>query len=520
MVDISKIPSNPGCYLHKDKKGKIIYVGKAKNLKKRVASYFSKVHPDEKTRQLVKNIEDVDFIVTDNEIEAMILENTLIKKNKPKYNINLKDSKGFSYIHVTEEEYPRVLVARKKLKSGKLFGPFVSGSERKYIMKFLKRVFQIRTCRKFPKRACLRHHIGLCLAPCVNPDVKEQYLKEIDKVIRTLKGDTEKLTLSLEDEMKRHSENAEFEKAMVLRDQINALSHLAERQKMQREKRYDEDIINYIVQDEKVFLLLFNIYRGTLANKQEFSFDYSTDFLEEFLVQYYSDSKVPKEVILPENVEPSIERFLEKKRGSKVQVTVPKIGEKQKLLLLVQKNLEISFFGDLTKMEELRKKLNLQEIPRVIECFDISHISGTSTVGSMVQFRMGKPDKSNYRRFRIRTVEGIDDFAAISEVVRRRYSRLLAENSEMPDLVIIDGGRGQLNAALAELEKLSLRIPVIGIAKKLEEIYVPGLKRPMRWKKHVALRFIQEIRDEAHRFAIKYNRLLRKKKQIDENLRS
>ncbi len=283
---------------------------------------------------------------------------------------------------------------------------------------------------------------------------------------------------------------------------------------MERNRKYNEDIIHYTVQNNNVYLLLFNIYKGVLSNKSEFIFDYKKDFLEEFLVQYYSENEIPKEIILPHKVEDSISEFLTYKKKSKVVITVPKKGEKKKLLDLVKKNVEISFFGDFIKVEELQKKLGLNDLPVVIECFDISHLSGTSTVGSMVQFRNGKADKSNYRRFKIKSPEAFqDDFAAISEVVRRRYTRLKEENLPLPDLIIIDGGQGQLLSALRELKKLSLRIPTISIAKKFEEIYLPGRKDPLRIdRKEKALQFIQEIRDEAHRFAVKYNRLLRSKK--------
>jgi excinuclease ABC subunit C len=259
--------------------------------------------------------------------------------------------------------------------------------------------------------------------------------------------------------------------------------------------------------------MLFNIYKGTLSTKNEFVFGFTPDFFEEFIVQYYSENPIPSEVIVPQKLSDSLAVFLKHKRKKKVRIVVPKKAAKKQLLDLVIKNIEIMFFGDVSKVEELHRQLNLQELPQVIECFDISHLSGTSMVGSMVQYRNGKPDKTNYRRFRIRTVEGIDDVAAIAEVVRRRYTRLKQENAEMPHLIIIDGGRGQLNSAVLELEKLDVKIPVISIAKQFEEIYLPGSSQPVHLiKKEKALLFIQEIRDEAHRFAISYNRLLRKKK--------
>jgi excinuclease ABC subunit C len=319
----------------------------------------------------------------------------------------------------------------------------------------------------------------------------------------------------MELEMRQDSKRLEFEKALLIRNQMEAITHLQEHQNMQRQLSYDEDVMNYLVRNDTVYLMLFNVYKGTLSQKNEFVFDFNQDFLEEFIVQYYSENPVPSEVIVPAKMTEAIATFLKAKRKKKVTLLVPRKGSKKQLLDLVLKNIEITFFGDMNKVEELKTHLQLQDTPLIIECFDISHLSGTSTVGSIVQFRNGKPDKSNYRRFRIRTVEGIDDVAAIAEVVRRRYTRLKEENIEMPHLIVVDGGRGQLNAAVFELEKLGLKIPIISIAKQFEEIYIPGKLFPLRMdRKEKALQFIQEIRDEAHRFAIAYNRLLRKKKLI------
>ncbi len=515
MLDLKILPNEPGCYLFKDKKDSVIYIGKAKNLKKRVKSYFQKEDFDIKTQSMIKHIKTLDFIATDSEVEALILEDTLIKKYQPKYNIRLKDAKSHSYIILTGEEYPRVLIARKKIGNGRFYGPFVSANERDYVLQFLKKTFLLRTCMKMPKKVCLRYHINLCDGPCVGFVSKDDYNSKINKVKLILSGKTEKLLKNLELEMKKQSEKNQFEKALATRNQINAINHLNERQNMQREKKYNEDIINYQIKDDKVYLMVFNIYKGTLTNKNEFVFDYNPDFLEEFIVQYYSDALVPKELIVPTKLSDSIALFLKNKKGKKVIVTKPQKGEKKQLLELVEKNIEIAFFADIDKVKTLKNRLHLHESPDIIECFDISHLSGTSTVGSMVQYRFGKPDKNNYRRFRIRSVEGIDDTSAIAEVVRRRYARLKKEDSEYPNLIIIDGGRGQLNFALQELVKLDLKIPIISIAKQFEEIYFPGLLEPLKLsKKDKALQFIQEIRDEAHRFAIKYNRLLRKKELI------
>ncbi len=515
MFDTMNLPNEPGCYLFKDKNENVIYVGKAKNLKKRIKQYSKKNDFDIKTQSMLNYIKSVDFVATDNEVEALILENTLIKKYQPKYNIRLKDAKTHSYILLTDEKYPRILIARQKNEKGKYFGPFVSATERDYVLRFLKKTFLIRSCKRLPKKACLRYHINLCEAPCIGLISQKDYENKIENVKLILTGHTDKLIKKLKTDMKSFSNNNYFESALKIRNQITAIEHLNERQNMQREKKYNEDIINYEIKDDKVYLMLFNIYKGTLNNKVDFVFDYNSDFLEEFIVQYYSDSPVPKDLILPIKLSDSIATFLENLKGSKVKIIKPEKGEKRQLLNLVLKNIEITFFADIDKVETLKTKLNLQENPNVIECFDISHLSGTSTAGSMVQFRNGKPDKSNYRRFKIRSVEGIDDTAAIAEVVRRRYFRLKSEDADLPDLIIIDGGRGQLNFSLQELVKLDLKIPIISIAKQFEEIYLPGRILPLRIsKKDKALQFIQEIRDEAHRFAIKYNRLLRKKELI------
>jgi excinuclease ABC subunit C len=515
MIDYSNIPTNPGCYLFKDKKNNVVYVGKAKNLKKRVNSYFQKKDLDSKTQLMMEYVDSVDFIATDNEVEALILENNLIKKNSPKYNIDLKDSKRFAYIQLTDDDFPRILYARRPSGKGKFFGPFVSAAARDDIIWLLKKTFQIRTCKRMPKKACLRYHINLCLAPCIGKVSKKEYSEVIGKVEMVLKGKTGELVKSLTSEMKKASKKEEFEQALELRNQISAIKWLSEKQDMERMKRYNEDILNYVVKGGKVYLILFNIYKGILENKQEFEFNYNDDFLEEFIVQYYSENNVPKELLLPENTDDSIVTFLKDRREGAVSVKVPQKGDKKRLLDLVQMNVELTFFGDTEKLVDLKNKLKLQDIPTVIECFDVSHLSGTSTVASMVQFRNAKADKSNYRRFKIRTVEGIDDFAAIGEVVKRRYRRLKREKTSMPDLIIIDGGMGQLNSALNQLSELDLKIPVISIAKKFEKIYVPGLSFPMSLdKKSKAQKLIQEIRDEAHRFALSYSKQLRNKEMI------
>ena len=511
------LPELPGCYLYKDKEGKIIYVGKAKDIKKRVLSYYSKRILDEKTKSLVENVADVEFFVTANEVEAFLLESNLIRKHQPKYNIDLKASSRYAHILVTDEQYPRLLVARNKEIRGRVYGPFVSAEKRDLILKSLKTSFQIRTCSRLPKKSCLRHHLGLCCAPCIDNIGEAEYNERIKRIESFLKGNTDSLIKELTKEMLSASDKRQFEKARELRDQIFAVKSLSERQKVELEKSYDEDIIDFLVRDGIVYLILFNINKGVLTTKREFSFDYHEGFLSEFITQFYAENKLPKELILRRELpDKGIRAYLESLRNGPVTITVPKKGDKLGLLNLVKENIEVSFFTYNKMLSAARDELKLTDIPRVIECFDISNISGTYTAGSMVQFREGIPDKSNYRRFRIRTFMGIDDFAGIYEVVKRRYYGQLIGRKEMPDLILIDGGRGQLDAGLKALQELGLKIPMLSLAKRLEEIYVPGLSHPLRLRKDSkALKLLIQIRNEAHRFAINYHKLLRSKGMLE-----
>jgi len=504
------IPDDPGCYLFRDRDGSVIYVGKAKNLKKRVSSYFRKHGQDRKTEIMTGKIADIEVIATSNEVEAYILENSLIKKHLPRYNIDLKDAKTYAYIRLTDEPFPRIMIARSTSEPGSYFGPFVSARERDYVLSVVKRVFRLRSCRRMTKRACLRYHIGSCSAPCKGLITEEEYGKQVRKAESVLRGKSREIIAGLREEMAGYAAGEEYELAMDRRDQISAVEHLAGRQHVDRQKDHDEEIINYITADGRVCLMLFHVDRGTITEKQEYLFDASDNILEEFMIRYYADNMPPKEIIIPHNPGEALADYLSGIRGNRVLLTVPKKGTKKELLDLVSRNIEISFTGEKKRLEALAKALHLPEPPQVIECFDISHLHGTAMVGSMVRFTHGRPDKQHYRRFRIRSVEGIDDYASINEVVYRRYSRLKKEESRLPDLVIIDGGPGQLGAAREALKALEIRLPVISIAKRLEEIYLPGRKAPLDIPKNEsASLLIQEIRDEAHRFAINYNRLLR-----------
>lgn len=515
MISLDSLPHLPGCYLFLDSpedKGNIIYVGKAKDLKKRVSNYFQKQSHGPRTAALVAAIKGVDFIVTNTEVEALLLENTLVKKHQPRYNIKLKDSSRYASIHLTDEQFPRIRISRKAQGPGSFYGPFVSAKERGIVFQIVRKAFGLRTCKRLPRRACLRYHLGHCSGPCIGKITKKDYLTRVERAKHSLGGKTTELIKSLKEEMTNRACKQDFERAIELRDEINALERLQERQSVEQNRKYDQDVLSYSIDGENVYLMLFKVYRGTLEGKEEYQFPYIEDFLEEFIVQYYSENEPPEELITSEPLDDSLVEFLSHVKGKKVRVTIPKQGEKKELLLLSQKNLEIRFFGDRAKLAALQEALHLPGKPQVIECFDISHLSGSFTVGSMVQFRGGRPDKSNYRRFKIRDVQGVDDFASIAEVVRRRYSKLKKEDKEFPDLIVIDGGAGQLSSALRELRDMRVKVPIVSLAKREEEIYVPGLDKPLNVKKNEkASLYLQEIRDEAHRFAIAYNRLLRKK---------
>jgi excinuclease ABC subunit C len=511
MISPDSLPHLPGCYLFKDSREEVIYVGKARDLRKRVSSYFQKQDQIPRTAALVAAASGLDFIVTNSELEALLLENTLIKKHQPRYNIKLKDSSRYAGIELTEEDFPRLRISRRKT-GGSFFGPFVSSRERNIVYQIVRKAFGLATCKRFTKRACLRYHLGHCSGPCIGRISLADYRARASRAASALAGKTDELLLTLQKEMADLSLRQEFERALQLRDEIQALERLQERQQVERSRKYDQDVISYEVEGSSVYLMLFRVYHGTLEGKEEYVFSHGDGFLEEFLVQYYSEREPPEELICEQPLEAALLDFLSHQKGKKVKATVPRQGEKKMLLDLARKNLEAGFFGDREKLYALEQALHLKKSPQVIECFDISHLGGTFSVGSMVQFRGGRPDKSQYRRFRIRTVSGIDDYASLAETVRRRYSRLKEEKQDMPDLIVIDGGKGQLASALSELQAMRLKIPIVSLAKREEEIYVPGLDSPLDLgKEEKASLYLQEIRDEAHRFALAYNRLLRKK---------
>ncbi len=502
VKDINFIPQGSGCYLFKDEKGKVIYVGKAKNLKKRVGNYFHKQGQIERTKQLVERIKEIDFILTKTEVEALLLENNLIKKYYPEYNIDLKDSRRYAYIFIHGGDYPWIEVVRKREEKGEYYGPFVSGAVRKLVMDVLTRNFRVLTKKPSPR---MRKIID-----------KESYKKRINAAREILKGNVDGLLKDLEGQMKESSRKTYYEYSMVLRNQINALKTLKQKQIMEMTRAVDAHIINYIVISSEVYLLLFSIRKGVLEEKQEYNFAYYKNFLSDFLLQYYDDAPIPQEVIVPKEVDKALEEYLTKKSKRKVSIIIPKKGSKKDLLDLALHNVKTTFFVGSEHMLQLQKILEMEKLPRNIECFDISHLGGTNTVASMVSFQNGLANKSNYRRFRIREETFADDYLAMKEVIRRRYAGSLKNSLKNPDLIVIDGGKGQLSAALEVLKELKMNIKVISLAKKFEEIYVEGKKDPIIVdRKNKGLQLLQAIRDEAHRFAVSYQRLLRQKDLIN-----
>jgi len=521
--DISKIhiPTNPGIYLMKDSDGKIIYIGKAKNLKNRVRSYFNK-NQNYKTQKLVENISDIEFILTDNESEAFLLESNMIKKYRPRFNIELKDQQRYTYLRISDEKYPRLLVSRrtrdgKFLGKGKTFGPFTQGSSKLLTIGTLRKAFQIRICKTLPKKVCLEYHLGNCEGPCEFKDAQERYPKHVDSLEQVLKGknQTKIFTKKLEEEMNQAAKLEQFERAKDIRDTLIRLGSLQTKQNMEYVKNSDEEYFGIEIQEQTAVVMNFRMINGVIRDSDKFFFDLVGDnSFTNFLYQYYSTHKTPKFILvseLPEN-EKLLESLLSEQAGFAVKIILPHKGKKKDIINLILKNIKlIHQKGGDPGLVELKDILHLPVVPNVIECFDISNHGEEFAVGSMARFVGGKPDKSGYRKFKIKTVTGRDDFAMIGEVIKRRYYRLLEENSELPDLILIDGGKGQLSAALNSLQSLGLKLPCISLAKENEEVYVPKNKNPIILPKtKSSLKILQHARDETHRFGVAYNRTIRK----------
>jgi excinuclease ABC subunit C len=521
--DISTItiPTNPGIYLMKDSDEKIIYIGKAKNLKNRVRSYFNK-NQNYKTQKLVENISDIEFILTDNESEAFLLESNMIKKYRPRFNIELKDQQRYTYLRISDEKYPRLLVSRrtrdgKFLGKGKTFGPFTQGSSKLLTIGTLRKAFQIRICKNLPKKVCLEYHLGNCEGPCEFKDAQERYPKHVDSLEQVLKGknQTKIFTKKLEEEMHQAAKLEQFERAKDIRDTLIRLGSLQTKQNMEYVKNSDEEYFGIEIQEQTAVVMNFRMINGVIRDSEKFFFDLVGDnSFSNFLYQYYSTHKTPKFILvseMPEN-EKLLESLLSEQAGFAVKIIIPHKGKKKEIIDLILKNIKlIHQKGGDPGLVELKDILHLPVIPNVIECFDISNHGESFAVGSMARFVGGKPDKSGYRKFKIKTVTGRDDFAMIGEVIKRRYYRLLEENSELPDLILIDGGKGQLGAALKSLESLGLKLSCISLAKENEEIYVPKNKNPIIISKtKSSLKILQHARDETHRFGVAYNRTIRK----------
>ncbi|MDD5472728.1 MAG: excinuclease ABC subunit UvrC [Candidatus Methanoperedens sp.] len=529
LDDAKNLPDSPGVYLMKDRENKVIYVGKALSLRDRVSQYFRE-QGSPKNRMLVRNIEDIEYIVTGNEVEALVLESNLIKEHTPRYNVRLRDDKAYPLIKITNEEYPRICIARSRERDGaQYFGPY-PGSKAVREMIRMASSFGIRRCRKkLPCPPCLNYHIKQCAAPCLGEVTKEEYLDIIRNVTSFLKGKGSELIHSLKEDMNRLSEMQEYEKAARLRDRINALEELSIKQRVSVAGRKEQDIIAYAVSGAIGCLQLFHVSEGKLKGRETFSLNTAgsdeAEVLSSFIKQYYQDVKPPQEIIIPvELTDGSILRWLSQK-GSKLKT--PKDKTEKGLLNLARENVQMLLKqkvlaqskGNNEALSQLQKALALPVLPSVIEAFDISNISGTDAVGSLVAFENGEPDKKNYRRFKIKTIHGADDFAMMEEVVARAYSRRKEEGKRMPDLILVDGGIGQLNAALAALSGVGLKLNAAALAKEFEYIFLPQRDAPVILPKDSpALQLLQRIRDEAHRFAIGYHRKLRGKKLVESEL--
>lgn len=516
---IKNVPHKPGCYLFKNEKGDVLYIGKARDLKKRVRSYFRRDQEYEKTKVLAWEIQSVDFIVTNNEVEALLLEARLVRERQPRYNILLKDDKSYPYIMVTKEEYPRLITVRTSdLKKGDtVYGPYISGASRREFLRLANSLFKLRVCRTLPRRACILYHIGQCSAPCIANIERKEYLENMKKAEMLLKGNTKELMEILENEMKKFSKNLNYELAKIRRDQIKALKYLAQKEIVHLRKRYNQDVIHYIVEGKTFYIQLFNIHKGVISNRKDYVIktrfgDERHEIIQEFLQRYYYENDIPNEIILPHIFPEYIlfQKFLEKLSGRAVRMTHPKKGDKKKLLDLLKENIISKHQLGSPVLRRLAEVLRLEAYPGTIECFDISNLGPKYIAGSLVHFQDGEPNKSQYRRFRVKTVLRPSDFDSIKEIVFRRYYRLKMENAVLPNLVVIDGGKPQLTAALCALKELGLTIPTIALAKREEEIYSMDTMYPLKLSKSdPALKLLQRIRNEAHRFAVKYHRLLR-----------
>tara|TARA_B100000609_G_scaffold90777_1_gene72441 strand:+ start:2937 stop:4766 length:1830 start_codon:yes stop_codon:yes gene_type:complete len=538
---VKVIPKDPGVYFFKNDKRDIIYIGKAKNLRNRVRSYFQKnKYQSPKNISMIKRIEDIEWIVVRNEVEALLTEANLIKKHQPFYNVNLKDDKSFPFIRITNEPFPRVFITREIIKDGsKYFGPYTDVIYLRRTLKAIRRIFPVRSCDFFIDQnvidqkkisICLDYHIKKCEGPCEGLVDTNQYNRMIENIISFLQGKTKKSENYIQSQMELASRQLRYEDAGIFRDQLHAIREFMSKQTKINANFDDRDIISFSKEDDFGIAVIVRIRNGRISSREKLSINNIDDnfgaVIKTVITQFYFDTDhIPAEICVqydPDSIE-ELMVWLRSKRGGRVKIYRPKKGEKAKQVRLAHQNSKL-LLGEwilnkkkrkdlVPKMvKQLQDDLQLKAAPRNIECFDISHLGGTNTVASMVSFIDGKPKKSNYRKYNIKTVTGIDDFASIREVVLRRYKRLKEEGKGFPDLIVVDGGKGQLSMAISALRELGLDyIPTISLAKRLEEVFVPGQSSAQTiHKQSPGLILLRQIRDEAHRFAVDFQRKKRR----------
>ena len=540
---LARLPDRPGVYLYRDDKAQVVYVGKAASLRSRVRSYFQEARPhDAKTDALVRQIRDLEFIVTDNELEALMLEANLVRKHRPRYNIILRDDKHYPFLKLTTNEpFPRLLVARRVQNDGATYyGPFYPATAMRETLRLTRQLFPLRTCSieidgRLP-RPCIQYAIHRCNAPCTGWETRESYAATVRDVQRFLEGKDDDLALDLTRQMEAAAAEEKFERAAVLRNQVQSLNKVRERQKIISTEAVDQDVIGVVRQGSDACVELFFVRKGRLVGQEAFFFDRVAgwsdgEILSAFLRQFYSRRVVPApEILVSEDVPetPLIEEWLARLAERRVQVQTPQRGPRRQFVAMAEENAALALQNHLLSrgnrqqvvLEEMARALNLPGLPNRIEGYDISSLQGSEQVGSMVVWENGSMKKDDYKRFKIRTVAGADDFGSLEEVLRRRFARSLEGEWPLPDLVLIDGGRGQLNVGLQTLEELGLDwLPVIGLAKREEHVYVGERAEPLALDPtSPALHTLQKIRDEAHRFAITYHKKLRAQRTIQSVL--
>ena len=549
MEKIRTAPTDPGCYIYRNSGGKIIYIGKAKNIRNRVKSYFVNGYKEPKTAALVSQIVEVEFILTNSEIEALILENTLIKTHRPKYNIFFRDDKTYPYVRITAEPFAQVFLTRNVIRDGsKYFGPYTDSRLLRETLEIIKNIFPIRSCKhrlnektiaKGQIKICLDYHIKKCEGPCQGLVSAEEYDLMIAKVMAFLNGHTEDAIQYFQEKMKTAATNMQFETAAAYRNKIAILKNYSNRQVVELNDCLDRDLVAVLKEAENCCAIIFRVRRGKLIGRDRFflegtqNYEYSR-IVRDLILRYYDNAtSFPSEVLVNElpDEKDMLESWLTAQKGARVIIIKPQRGEKVQLLKMALRNAELQINELVQKqsqkvdfipksLQSLQDELRLKQLPRRIEAFDISNIRGKFAVGSMITFINATAKNSEYRRFKIKTVTGVNDYAMMAEVVRRRYTRLIREKKTMPDLILIDGGKGQLIAAVNVMRDLNIsEIPIIGLAKRLEEVFIPEQDEPLMLPRNsIALSLLQRVRDEAHRFAINYHRKLRGKGGISTRL--